>query len=169
MLVRRCHHGVIPVEQPFSDTNQTRQVSERLPCNAESTWGAEWIYKESGPRSSFSSTGGVWPGFGLGWPAPCRPHLKQYGTMCGLSSPGLQSWRNSRLTNCKPSLRSCATKRRLVVNLPYCAWAMELTQRLEAGKTSICLWRSGRPTASSANSCLRWTGKRPGCPALTEF
>eukprot|EP00971_Amphidinium_carterae_P311293 6187253-Amphidinium_carterae.1 len=45
---------------------------------------------------------------------------------------------------------------------------MEHTQRHEARKTSACLWRSGRPTASSVNSCLQWIEKRPGCPALIE-
>eukprot|EP00971_Amphidinium_carterae_P220730 4382163-Amphidinium_carterae.1 len=75
-VFRRCHRGAYPVEQPFVETNQASQVSERLSYNAKSTWSAEWLSYEPGFRSEVNHSG-AWPGSGLGCPALCRPHLKQ--------------------------------------------------------------------------------------------
>eukprot|EP00971_Amphidinium_carterae_P256903 5100295-Amphidinium_carterae.2 len=169
-FVRRGLHGnLFPFEQPYLATNQLRQVSERLPSNTKATWSAEWFDIEYEP-DWFSNlhTRGAWPRSGLGWPAQCRPHWKQFGTKCGLNFPALLSWSDLVPDGYKPFLRLCALKRRLVASPPFYAWAMEPTQILEAGRTSLCPWRSGRPTASFVNSCLRWTERRPGCPAHTR-
>eukprot|EP00971_Amphidinium_carterae_P010726 211927-Amphidinium_carterae.1 len=78
-------------------TNQARQVSERLPYNSEPTWSAEWCNFEIVSRYNFAHRG-AWPEIGLGCPASCRPHLKQCGTTCGLSSAGHLSWKDLQLT-----------------------------------------------------------------------
>eukprot|EP00971_Amphidinium_carterae_P108655 2151195-Amphidinium_carterae.2 len=139
-------HGGRSEPQPFLDTKPARWVSERSPFHDSNTWCTEWQSIPTELWSQSHQTKGNWPGLGLGRPAPCRPHWRRYGMRCGPRFLGPPSWRNLQLSSWQPSQPSCAKRQRLVVSQPCYAWAMVFSQKLEAGKTLLCPWRSGKPT-----------------------